>query len=190
MAITIHHKTEEPERQESFVHFLAREIQWILRILVIVSAVTTVLLMFTIFYWAILPAMILLAAYCLLLIADYIEFRTHKPGDPGWEAVEVPERAATAAETRIAEVAAAEHEASEKVRDAVKARLTKTIIGILASIGLVAIIVAGIFLGREVVALGGMILFAYWLFIAGPLWLGWLEDEAEEEAHRAEEELR
>lgn len=197
MAVTIQHDSsgiprqstrERLQREESYLHFVARESQWVLRIIAICSAGATILLMFTIFYLAFIPAMTMLLSYCLLLIADYIEYRTHKPGDPGWEDELPPtQRAAIAAEDAMVDAATVDP-AAERVQDAVTARLTKTLIGILAAMAIVSLVVAAIFLDFEVLAIGGMILFCYWLFIAAPLWLGWLEDEAEEETHRAEEE--
>ncbi len=193
MAITVGHREQvrdQAPREESYIHFLARESQWVLRAIIVICIAAVLLLMFTVFYLAFIPALVLLAAYCALLIADYIEYKTHQPGDPGWEDELPVHEAAALRQKRMEAAQPAEGEVPQEVSDAVKARLTKTIVVIVASVAIAAVMVAGFFLGRDIVAIGALILFAYWLFIAAPLWLGWLEDEAEDEAHRAEEQLQ
>lgn len=187
MAITIRSyrdlasRTHTRGHQEGFIHFLAREGQLALRWAVGLSVAATVLTMIVMFYWAILPAMAALFFYILLLISDFIEGRTQQPGDPVNDIV-APERGIEERADLI------EDPQQHHVTMQVRRRLTRTVAGIVIGIAIAAVMMAGILFGIELLAIGGLIVFAYWLLIAAPLWLGWLNDEAEEETHRAEQE--
>jgi fatty acid desaturase len=176
-----------PAHEEGYFHFLARESRLVLRWVVLLSAAATVLTMFTLFYWAILPAIVLLISYALLLFANEAESLSHQPGDPGDEAP------AVGGEGAAMEYLAPEEVERREVGRAVEKRLTRTVLEILLGVGVLALIIAvalGIAYGNwTYLALGGLVLFAYMLLVAAPLWLGWVEDEAEEETHRVEQEF-
>lgn len=187
MAITIRSpqdlasRAQTPEHQEGFIHFLAREGQRALRWAVGLSVAATVFTMIVMFYWAILPAMASLFFFILLLISNFVEERTNQPGDPVNDII-APERGIEERADII------ENPQQHHVTMQVRRRLTRTIAGIVIGIAVAAVMMAGILFGIELLAIGGLIVFAYWLLIAAPLWLGWLNDEAEEETQRAEAE--
>jgi len=176
--------SQAPAHEEGYFHFLARECRLLLRWAVLISAAATVLTMFTLFYWAILPAIVLLIAYALLLFANEAEALSHQPGDPGDEAP------AVGGEGAAVEYLPPEEVERREVGQAVEKRMTRTVLEILLGVGVLALVIAvilGVSHGNwKYLALGGLILFAYMLLVAAPLWLGWVEDEAEEVTHRVE----
>jgi hypothetical protein len=169
--------------RESYIHFLARECRLILRWVVIFLAVTTAVTFGTLFYWAVLPGILLLIAYSMLLFANSLESSTRQPGDLGAE--EVMSQAETTEELS----AVATDEERRVINAAVWARLTKIGIAIALGVAALAVILAGVLFGGELLVLGTFIVFAYMLLVAAPLWLGWLEDEAEVVTHRVEHEM-
>lgn len=174
---------ESAPHRESYIHFLARECRLILRWVVIFLAVTTAVTFGTLFYWAVLPGILLLIAYSMLMFANSLENSTRKPGDPGAE-----EMTSLAEPTEELPVSSSEDE-KRVINAAIWARLTKIGIAIALGVAALAVIVAGAVFGGELLVLGTFILFAYMLLVAAPLWLGWLEDEAEEVTHQVEHEL-
>jgi fatty acid desaturase len=190
MAITIHSQStyESDLENESWLHLTARECRGVLRWIVGGSAVVTVIAMFTVFYWAILPALVLLISYCVLIAANQLERRSHGPHQGGLEqALVAAEQAAVAAE--------ADPEQREKkvIDKAVDGKITKTVIAIVIGAAVLSVIlgvvVAWHYTGWPTLALGAMILFAYIILVGAPVWLGWIQDEAEEEQHRVEHKL-
>lgn len=190
MAITLPspRAIETTPEHESYLHLLAREFRAVLRWTVLVSGIVTVVSMFTIFYWAILPALVLLISCCLLGLANEVERRTPGPhDDPIEQAIAAAEQAAADAEADPVQ------REKKAVNKAVDGKVTTTVTEILIGAAVLAVIlgavVAWIFIGWQMLALGAMILFAYILFVGAPVWLGWIEDEAEETQHRVEHEL-
>jgi hypothetical protein len=144
-----------------------------------------VLSMIVFFPIAIVPAVLLLAAFIVLMIAHVIERRTLQPGDPHDETAEDQQRL-----HREGVVLRADPDIARKqrIQEAVEAKSRRTIVGIIVSIAVAALVIAVLVFGRqfELLMIGGFILFAYMLLVATPVWLGWLNDEAEFEAHRLE----
>src|SRR5690554_4073458 len=68
-------------KEESYIHFLARESQFYLEIIIIASLIATIVLMISFFFYAFIPLIILLLAYGLLVLANVIE-RSTEPGEP------------------------------------------------------------------------------------------------------------
>ena len=75
-------RPEGSERSEPYLHFLVREGQLILRILLLMSVAATVGLMVTIFYLAIIPAIFAIVFLVLLLVANRAEESTRDPESP------------------------------------------------------------------------------------------------------------
>jgi hypothetical protein len=176
----------ERDAEESYSHFLAREVQIVLRWVVFISAALVVLLMFTFVWFAVLPAAVMIIAYGLLLIADFAEYRTYRPGYPGHEEAPAAEAMAAAADRTMVE--------RERIAAAVHLRLRRTIAGIVGGAAIAALAVVGFIFGRDpalrpVLGIGAMILFAYILLVAAPFWMGWIEEQADEEKHRIEDEI-
>lgn len=175
--------SREPAHHESALHFFAREAKLVLRWAVFIFGAATVLTFMTFFFFAIIPAIALIASLVLLLIAHSLEQRTVQPGDPHDETAEDQARTKQAAATMPPDLEAAR---KDRVEDAIERKSARMIAGIIVSVAVVALVVAGAIFGRELFIIGGFILFAYMLLVATPVWLGWLNDEAEEEAHRIE----
>lgn len=168
------------EREESYTHFLARESQLFLEILIVVSLVMTVLLMVTFFFFAFIPVIVLLLSYGLLVLANAIERRT----DSGTQSV-VPKRVLDDPSTAIA-IEDKPRLTAWRIRsdDALRRRLARVTIEILVGAGLLAFVMATIVLPVELTLLGVGVLFAYIVFISAPVWLAWLNDESSDEERR------
>src|SRR5690606_978877 len=63
-------------------------------------------------------------------------------------------------------------------------RESKIGVAIFLSVLLIALFIAGIAFPLPVLAIGAFVVFAYMLFVAAPLWLGWIEDDIEETSRR------
>ena len=63
-------------------------------------------------------------------------------------------------------------------------RESKTGIYIVIAVMLSALLIASILFEFQVVAIGALVVFAYMLLIAAPLWLGWFNDDIEDEQER------
>lgn len=179
--------TNEP-REESYLHFLARESQLFLEILIVISLVLTVLLMISFFFFAFIPVTVLLVAYGLLVLANAAERHTESGRHPG----ESPEgdRAPSGIE-RAVEAASKPSEGPARRRgwgirseEALRWRLFRVTLEILAGAGLIAFVMAALVLPIELTMLGVGLLFAYIVFITAPVWLAWLNDESSDEEKR------
>lgn len=171
---------------ESATHFFAREAKLVLRWAVFIFGAATILTFMTFFFFAIVPAIALVASLALLMIVSFIEKQTTQPGDPHDETAE--DQLRTRETQQSAEV---DPEAAKQIRidDAVERKSARIIIGIVVSVAVIALIIAGVMFGRELFIIGGFIFFAYMLLVATPVWLGWLNDEAEDEVHRIEQRI-
>lgn len=170
--------------EESYIHFLAREGKLVFRWGILIFTIVTALTMATFFFWAFIPGAILLLNIVLLVIADYIEQRTYHPGDPHDETAE--EQALIArVEPGVAEAQATQ---KQKIEHAVRSHTARLVAGILVAATVLALAIAAFIVDRNLLILGGFIFFAYIILVAAPAWLGWLNNEAEDEAHRVEEE--
>jgi len=173
-----------PTHHESSLHFFAREAKLVLRWAVFVFGAATVLTFMTFFFFAIIPAIALVAALALLMIAHAVEQQSMKPGDPHDETAEDQRQM-----RQEAMVVAADPDAAQKQRieEAVERKTARIVAGIIVCVAVAALIIAGAMFGRELFIIGGFILFAYMLLVATPVWLGWLNDQAEDETHRLED---
>jgi fatty acid desaturase len=170
--------------EESAVHFFAREAKIVLRWAVLIFGLATVMSMIAFFPLAIVPAIALLASFVLLMIAHRIELRSAQPGDPHDETAEDLERIKREEATATVDPEAIKQ---ERIDEAVERTWHRTAAGIIVGVAVIALAIAAIIFGPELLILGGFILFAYMLLVAAPVWLGWLNDEAEGEAERMEE---
>ncbi len=180
-----------PAQEEGFLHYLAREGQSKLRIILIVCLIAMVVLMVSpLWFAASVPAVILLAAYILLVLATEVERRTNSRAQAadmqrsGAEDVAAAaERGATATDVDVFEDQA---DADQIPPDqaAIIRRESKIGVAIFLSVLLIALFIAGIAFPLPVLAIGAFVVFAYMLFVAAPLWLGWIEDDIEETSRR------
>jgi len=166
--------------EEGFLHYVAREGRVFLQWTTVLSLFATVGMMVTPFWFlAIIPAGILLASYILLTLTNEVEKRSD-----GQAHAEL-ERSETAAIVDI------DHDAADAgrlhPRDAhLVKREGKTAIAIVVAIMVIALLFAAFKLPAQVFAIGAFVVFAYMLLIAAPLWLGWFNDDIEDETHRIE----
>jgi hypothetical protein len=162
-------------REESFVHFVAREGRVVLRILVIGSLIATAVTMITFWFWAFVPAVVLLISWGLLLITNDLEERTHVEG-------EMPLDRAEAATPAVPDQSRALHLPGHEVPDAVFKRESRLGIEVAIGVGLAALILCGILMPWKLLAIGALVVFAYMLAIMAPVWLGALEDDIDKQA--------
>lgn len=172
-------------REESYTHYLARESQVFLEVLIVCSLVATVLLMITFFFFAFIPVIVLLLSYGLLVLANAIERHT-ATGAPFGAAEEAADvRRAGSDPTQAGTVRMTFGKGwGIRSEDALRRRLARVTIEILAGAGLLALVMASIVLPLELVILGVGVLFAYIVFITAPVWLAWLNDETSDEERR------
>jgi TRAP-type mannitol/chloroaromatic compound transport system permease large subunit len=169
--------------EESYIHFLARECRVLLRWVVMFLAVVTAVTFSTLFAWALLPAFLLLGAYMLYRVADRVEVRTRHAGDPTGDTTLVVET-----EHEDDPITVSEFERRE-ISQAVQGRVTRIVLVVALAVMVLAVVVAGMVFGGELMLLGTLILFAYMLLVAAPMWLGWVEDDAETVTHQVEDRL-
>lgn len=162
---------------ESYLHFAAREARLALRWLVILSAIATVVTMVIAWFFALIPAMLLLVFYVLLAMTNIIEHRSTGPHEED-EEMAGPRAEAAAAPTPHEIELAIKRESD----DAFDARTMRIIIEIVAGLSVIALVIAGLLFGWELLAIGAVVLLAYMLLIAAPVWLGWIEDDVSEHA--------
>lgn len=169
--------TQTAGREEGFLHYLAREGREFLRWTIGACLIAIVVCMVTIWFAAIVPAVILLVAYVLLVLANEVERRS----DVQAHAVLELRESAIASDIINDE---AESGQLAPVEAAIIRRESKTAIAIIVSVSLAALLIAAIAFPSPVLAIGAFVVFAYMLLVAAPLWLGWIEDDIEDETHR------
>jgi hypothetical protein len=167
-----------PGKDEGFVHFVARESRTVLRILVIAALAATVVSMVSLWYIAVIPAIFLLLAYAALLLVREVERRTYEPGNSG-----PPDPVVAEHETIHDEPGALLNPEQVKL----VARESKTGLWILLGVGVIAVSLAlvAIFtvdlIEPKFLGLAAFVLFAYILLVMAPVWLGWIEDDIEDQ---------
>lgn len=167
-----------PKKDERFVHFLARESRFVLRIVVIGALAATILSMVSLWYLAIIPAIFLLVAYAALLMVREVEHRTEEPGTG---APPTP---------LVAEIETIHDEPGEPLNAEqfrLVARESKAGLWILLGVAVAAICFAlvAIFafdlISPQFLLLAAFVLFAYILLVMAPVWIGAIEDDIEDQ---------
>ncbi len=162
---------------ESLTHFAAREGQLVLRWIAIGSAMATVATMVVFWFWAIIPALVFLASLCLLFIANEVEARTTRGSQP------------QTALPRTQASAVLHYESHrDEIPMSIVVRESKTAMKIMVGVGLAALVLAAIAFGWQWLGFGTLLIFSYMIFVMAPVWLGWIEDEIEEETERLQHE--
>jgi hypothetical protein len=176
-------RPESAGREEGFLHYVAREGRVVLRWTIGACLVAIVACMVSpgFFFLAVIPAIVLLAAYILLLLANEIERRSDSV------AHEALERAETAGFVDVVEDHA-EDDQLEAVQAEIVKRESRVGITILVAVLIVASIIAFVIFDLKLLAIGAFVLFAYMLLIAAPFWLGWFNDDIEDETHKLQGE--
>ena len=174
---------EQLPREESYLHFLLRESRVALQWATILSLIATVALMMTFFFWAIVPAIALLVSYGLLLIANdlqqRVEVRDEKSGGPAATVMTLENQTAPAGE--VAEPLWQDEKGPDAV---VRRRLTWIGIEVVIGAALLALLAAGLLFQWRIVAIASLVLFAYIIFVMAPIWLGWMEEDMNDEVKR------
>ena len=162
---------------ESMTHFAAREGQLVLRWVAIGSAAATVATMVVFWFWAIIPALVFIASLCLLFVANEVEARTTRDSQP--EAA-LPQT----------QVSAVSHDEShpDDIPMSIVVRESKTVLKIVVGVGVAALVLSAIAFGWQWLGFGTLLIFCYMIFVSAPVWLGWIEDEIEEETERLKHE--
>jgi len=127
------------------------------------------------YFVAVVPAIVLLAAYTTLVFTNVAERRTT---DDSAEEGELTAEMDDVMEDH------AEDDQWQPDNAKIVRRETKIGVSILGVVLLAAFIIASVLLPWGVVVLGGFVIFAYLLFIAMPLWLGWFNDDVDIETQR------
>jgi hypothetical protein len=164
-------------REETFLHFIAREGRLVLRWVVILSLIATAVTMITFWFWAFIPAVILMLSWGLLLMSNDLEERTHIEG-------EIPLDRAEAATPAVPDQSRALHLPAHDVPDAVFRRESRLGIEVAIGIGLAALVICGILMPWKLVAIGALVVFAYMIILMAPVWLGAIEDDIDEQTSR------
>jgi Ca2+/Na+ antiporter len=161
-------------REEGFLHYVAREGRVMLRWLIGVCIVAIVLCMVSpgFFFVAVAPALLLLIAYVALLVTNIVERRSDV------QAHDYLERSETALAEDVIENHQDDHQLEPTDAELVK-RESRTGIMIVISVLAAALLIAAILFDLKMFAIGALVIFAYMLFIAAPLWAGWFNDDIE-----------
>ncbi len=162
---------------ESLTHFAAREGQLVLRWVANGSAAATVATMVVFWFWAIIPALVFLASICLLFVANEVEARTTRGSQPQ-------------AALPGTQASAVSHDEShrDEIPISIIVREAKTGLKIVVGAGAAALVLAAIAFGWQWLGFGTLLIFSYMIFVMAPVWLGWIEDEIEEETERLQHE--
>lgn len=173
---------QDANEGEGFVHFLAREGRVVLRWTVIASLVATIVTMATFFWFAVIPGIFLLISYACLLMVREVEHRSERHD---LDHAATPTTHVEREQSPPTEV--------DPVNMALMKREGKTGLWILAVVGIAALTLAGLaifagnFMSPGVLAIVAFVLFAYMLLVMAPVWLGWIEDDIEDEKQRIEQ---
>jgi fatty acid desaturase len=177
---------------DTMSHFALREVQITLRAFIAITIAATAITMATFWFWAWVPAVVLLLAYIALIGVNSLERKT---------AVARYQQASREHEESMAH--AIDPDADTVVEAAItgrhEAQFTPLplfrkvgVIGvkIVVGVALAAIGLAFILLPLELALLGGVMFFFYMLFVMAPVWLGWVSDvEAVENGTRSNEHI-
>jgi Flp pilus assembly protein TadB len=172
--------TESSPREEGYLHYLAREGRWALRWCIGLCIVGIAITMITpLWFVAFVPAGVMLLCGILLVIANFVEKRSDS------EAHDVLERKENAGSSQVVEDHAEDDRLTPATQELVK-RESKAGLVILFVAILAALLIAFIFLPTPVFAIGALVVFAYMLLLMAPVWLGWINEDVEQETQRLE----
>ncbi|MCI0630895.1 MAG: hypothetical protein L0Y44_09620 [Phycisphaerales bacterium] len=169
-------------REEGFLHYVAREGRTFLRWTIVACLIAIVFCMVSpLWVIALVPAAVLVVAYVLLLLTNEVERRSDVAAHAVLESRE------TAVLDDIVDDEAEADQLAPRAAALVK-RESKIAAAIIGSVLIVALVIAGLLVPGPVLAIGALVLFAYMLLVAAPLWLGWIEDDIEIETTRLDNE--
>jgi hypothetical protein len=167
-------------REEGYVHFMAREGRTVLRWAGGIALVLTVITMVSPFWMAaIIPAAIMIVSYVLLILTNEVERRSDVVAHDRLEQSE------TALDRDVIDDHAEDDQVSE-VPTAIIKRESKRGFIVLACLLVAALIFAYVKLPWEVFAIGTFVVFCYMIFIMAPVWLGWFENDIELQQNQLE----
>lgn len=169
----------QTDREEGFLHYVAREGRTALRWTIGISLIAIVVCMVTLWFLAVVPALILLTAYTLLALTEQVERHSDAAAHHALEESE------TAIDHDVIENHA-EDDQLQPVDAKIVNRETKIGAGVLIAATLTALLIASILFNVQVVAIGSLVVFAYMLLISAPFWLGWFNNDIEDEARKLE----
>lgn len=176
------HSERNHPSNDTVSHFVLHEVQLILRLIIAASIIATVAMMVSIFYWAFVPAVILLLSSMLLMIINRFERKARE------QALATGHSDAAGAPVEPTEVKAPERDKRGRIIIPFWATRREAVIGweIIAGGTIGAFVLALALLPAEWVLLGMFFIFCYMLLVMAPVWLGWITEETD----REEEELR
>ncbi len=163
--------------KEGFLHFLAREGQTALRIILILSIIAAAVAMATIWILVVIPLIVFAIAYVLLGVCSRIEVSTRSESDERRriERDEADDEKAVAERER-GKPAWKRHNMTPGVLWREVTLATEAFVGI----GILAAIIAIAFMPRDFLFMGAIVFFAYMMFVMAPVWLGWFTQETED----------
>lgn len=174
--------------RESLVHFLARESELILKWVLWLSVGASLFMLITMWFLAWIPAAVAFFAFIGLMLSREVEKREESKV-AGLAEVTHPEEIPVMENRTVSERGAEPMNENEK---SLIKREGLMIFLILSGIGVAALIVALVVLQVSIkwVLIAGFFIFCYWLLIAAPLWLGWIEDDIDDVKEAREGELQ
>jgi hypothetical protein len=171
---------------DTVAHYWFHEGRIVLQAVVVLSIVATAVTAITFWFWAFIPATILLASYLLLIVSNHLEGRTQHR--------ELMQRDTD--DTAPAEApgaGSAEEISAWDVRDVSIPFLKREgWIGLEIAVGagLAALVLAIVLLPWKLTLIGALLFFFYMLLVMGPVWLGWFTEEVDHETDRLRAEQR
>jgi hypothetical protein len=146
-----------------------------LRLLVVAAAIVTAVFALSLWMIAIIPAIVMAILYGLLVFFNLRARRT---------LVSRADRTALPAQLKPPQsrgATDAEHAVSPRsLLIAEEKAGLKMASGIFGSLAIIAIILASIFLGWRLVAIGGLVIFCYMALLGAPYWLAAIEEDVEQ----------
>ena len=173
---------ENPPHEEGYLHYLAREGRWALRWCIGLCMIGIVVTMVSpIWFVAFIPAGVMFLCVVLLVIANAVEKRSDV------EAHDELERAETATVMDVTEDHAEDDRVGVVAGQIVK-RESKTGVVILCVALLAALLVAFLAIGQgvflRIFPILALVVFAYMILLMAPVWLGWINQDIENEEQR------
>jgi len=193
MAVTIPVASKHHAPREPWLHMLAREGRAFLRAVTIVMMIITIGTMMVFPFWGVFPAILLLASYGMLVVANAAERRSRSAqAVPPWETadmsdVDIDELASTQ-EARPIDSPALEAAMEEIPVDTLR-KESITFAEIIVGIAVAAVIIAALMFHWTVLAVAALFLVPYMFILLAPIWLGWFTREMRDERmrHQAEQ---
>jgi Ca2+/Na+ antiporter len=191
--MTIDPHSDATERTEPWLHTLAREGRAMLRFLVIVMMLLTVATMVVFPFWGVFPAILLLAAYGMLVVANVAERRS-RSGQlaPSWETAEMSDLDADEMESNRGAAptdSTAYDAAMEEIPVDTLRKESITIAEILIGIAVAALIISALTFHWTVLAIAALFFVPYMFILLAPVWLGWFTREIESEKIRHDQQI-